>query len=91
MQNDNNITQGYEHCPICGIVVHGDDLINHIRHGGCRLYKARERILIKNGTIEAPCPICGESIHRAELRNHLEQSHTENPTEKPKFYRYTAG
>lgn len=91
MDSDGAVPDGYEHCPICNIIVHGDDLINHIRHGGCRLYKARERMLIQNEAIQAPCPICAKLVHREGLRTHLELAHPEKPSKKTKLYRYTTG
>jgi uncharacterized C2H2 Zn-finger protein len=74
-EKDGFVPAGYEHCPICDVVVHRDALLGHVRHGGCRLYKARERELIRQGQLNCRCPLCQESVNRKDLRTHLAQAH----------------
>jgi hypothetical protein len=90
-EQDDFVPPGYERCPLCEVFVNHTDLVGHIRHGGCRLSKPRERELIAAGQGETPCPICKQSVARREIREHLNSQHPENPREVGKCYRYTAG
>ena len=91
-EQDDFIPVGYERCPICEVLVNGEDLVNHIRHGGCRLYKARERELIAAGQGETPCPICKLPIARTAIREHLKEEHPEHesPAGPDRLYRFGA-
>ncbi len=90
-KEDELIRPGYEHCPLCGVLVRSADLVHHIRHSGCRLCKPRQRELTDAGQGKTPCPICKRLIVRTELREHLQTEHPEHPHERGKCYRYTAG
>ncbi len=79
---ENFVPAGYAHCPLCEVLVNNTDLVNHIRHSGCRLYKARERKLIATGHGKIPCPVCNKSVAIAKLREHLQEDHTEQ-TQQP--------
>ena len=85
------VRPGYDRCPLCDVLVRSADLVHHIRHSGCRLSRPRERELIDAGQGETPCPLCRRSIIRTEIREHLQKEHPENPRERGKCYRYTAG
>ena len=85
------VRPGYEHCPLCALLVRNSDLVHHIRHSGCRLTRPRERELIAAGQSETPCPLCNRSILRTDLREHLHNEHAEDTNELGKCYRYTAG
>lgn len=91
-KQDDVVPAGYGRCPLCEVLVNRADLVGHIRHGGCRLYKARERELLAAGQGETPCPVCGEAILRTALRDHLAAAHPE-PTHLPhdeRPYRFSA-
>jgi len=91
-EQDDFVPTGYGRGPLCEVLVNRADLVGHIRHGGCRLYKPRERELIAAGQGETPCPICREAILRTALRDHLAAAHPE-PARQPhdeRPYRFSA-